>query len=268
MKKAAVIGCSLSSGWKLKNNNHVGHEDPDHPCLWSNQLLHAWGYNDISNFASTGASNQTIFQLAVQRILSTRYDLVLVQWTFLDRINFNVGLELYPTRSMLKSYLDINLVNGVTVSGPWLQDLGDRIKSISNLHWTIVQLTQYVNLLALIQTHHRAKVCFVNGACMWPDRYFEKINYDSPGDLPKFTQNLLQVDLRDDSEILDLYHMTHDDYEQNQGIQNNLWLNLYNPLVAMKIDTMSKDDFHPGLASQDLFFEKLHNQEHSYAVAD
>ena len=262
MKKAAIIGCSLASGWKMKNDDLVDHEDPGHPQLWANRLLQDWGYDKISNFASTGADNDSIFQLAVENILPTRYDLVLVQWTYLDRLNLNVGLELYPTRSMLKTNRDIDLVNNLTISGYWLDDLGNRIKSVTNLHWKILKLIQYVNLLTFIQTNKNAKILFVNGACFWPDDYFRKIDYRVPSELPKFTQNLLQSDHRDDSETRQLYDLIHQHYEKNQGIQNNLWLNLYNPLIRMRIDTMGEDDFHPGWMSQDVFFQNLKSQGH------
>lgn len=260
MKKAAVIGCSLTSGWKMKNDQLVGHEDPEHPKLWANQLLSSWGYENISNFASTGADNDTIFQLAVENILPSRYDLVLVQWTYLDRLNLNIGLEPYPTRSMLKTNIDINLVNNLTVSGYWLDDLGNRIRSVTNLHWKILKLVQYVNILNSIQQNKNAQILFVNGACFWPENYFTKIDYSYPSELPEFTQNLLQSDLRDDKETRQLYDMIHQQYEKNQGIQNDLWLNLYNPLIRMRIDTMAENDFHPGWASQDVFAQQLKTQ--------
>lgn len=42
------------------------------------------------------------------------------------------------------------------------------------------------------------------------------------------------------------------------AFEKNHWLNLYDSLNSLKIDTISKTDKHPGLKSQIEFFNYLH----------
>ena len=56
-KKALVVGCSLTSGYKMM----AGQDDLNHPRLWSNQLLSKLDDFEIINRSRTGANNYWIF---------------------------------------------------------------------------------------------------------------------------------------------------------------------------------------------------------------
>jgi hypothetical protein len=191
-------------------------------------------------------------------LIKNRYDLIVIQWTYLNRLNFNVGLETYPVDTRLTDDLDINIVNHVTISAKWLQDLGDRLRMISNIHWDILKLVKYVNTLREIQCHSRKQeLLFVNGAVVWPDQYFCKKDYTFPNELSDFEQRMLDTEHRDDEEIKKIYHMCHDSYTDYGGIQEKLWANLYDPMIRTKIDNIRPGDFHPGYQSQALFADQF-----------
>ena len=253
-----MVGCSLSSGYKmLEDTGQVDRCCPDHPDLWCNRLLADSGYQIIHNRATAGASNETIFHTAIEHVMAQRYDLVLVQWSLIDRMNIDIGLELYPTRSLLENGLDIGINPGKIISGRWLDDLGDRLRFVTNSHRRLVKLVQYVNIIKQLQHCQQAKAIFINGVMYLPKDYFEKQQYEIPSQLPTMVQQMLGAATRDDSETRKLYDMTHDQYRRNQGIQPDLWMNLYQPLLPMKIDTIEPNDPHPGWQSQRLFYDFL-----------
>ena len=252
-KKALVVGCSITSGYKMM----AGQDDLNHPRLWANQLLSKLDDFEIINRSRTGVNNHWIFMEAMSALTKDHYDLVVIQWTGLGRILLPVGLELYNTLSILTDGLDVNLVNGSIVPGKWLQDVGDRLKSFSNLHWDILNIVRYVNILIQIQQLKKSKICFVDSGLQWSPGYFEKKSITKPSELSKFEQHILAVEHRDDSEIFDLYNMIHNQYQEYGNIQTDNWLNLYQSHESWKVDTIAPDDFHPGYLSQDILVQCL-----------
>ena len=253
-KKALVVGCSLTSGYKMTD----GLDDPDHPRLWSNQLLSKLDDFEIINRSKIGANNYWIFMEAMSALTQDHYDLVLIPWTCLGRIFLPVGLELYNTYTNIANGLDINLVNGTILPGKWLRDVGDRLRSFSNLHWDILDIVQYVNILIRIQQLKKSKICFVDLGLQWSPGYFEKKSIFKPSELSKFEQHILEVEQRDDAETVDLYHMIHNQYQECGNIQSDNWLNLYQSHESWRVDNMPPpNDDHPGWLSQDVLAQCL-----------
>jgi hypothetical protein len=258
VKKALVVGCSLTSGFKMGDNpDDAEHNNPAHPRLWANKLLSQLDNFEITNRSRAGANNQWIFMEAMSALAQDYFDVVLVQWTYLGRINLPVGLELYKTYTMLQGEADINLVNHVTMSAKWLQDLGYRLRSFKNLHWDILDIVRYVNILTQFQKLKNSKVYFVNGVLQWSPGYFEKKSITVPSDLSNFEQHLLEAKHREDSEVFAIYDMMHQQYQQHGTIQSRHWLNLYDPMKSWQVDDIVPDDYHPGYTSQDVFVAQL-----------
>ena len=66
--------------------------------------------------------------------------------------------------------------------------------------------------------------------------------------------------MRDDDEIFKLYDMIHEHYSCYGNIQEQQWLNLYQPMTQLKIDTIDPNDYHPGFESQSLFADLFAQQ--------
>jgi hypothetical protein len=248
IKNVLAVGCSLTYGAGLPR-------ELNDPALWVNQICSG---RYIRNQAKIGANNEWIFLEAVTAMRQHSYDLVIVGWSVIPRYNFHVGLELYPVETKLNEDFDINLNNQVTFTNRWLRDTGDRLRTMHNDHWDILNIVKYVNaLIEMQEISRKGKILFVNTASPWRDGYFQKQSPKSPSDLDLYVQSLLQVTTRDDHEIFALYDMIHDHYQQYGGIQEQHWLNLYRPLVSMQIDRISDQDPHPGPQSQEIFAHYL-----------
>jgi len=244
MKQVLVNGCSYAAGWKLSGEKAC--DD-----LWCNQLFEQ---AQVTNLAQHGVNNHWIFLHTAQALRQQTWDHVIVAWTAIPRYHFRAGLELYPTDTKLTSERDIHIVGGQTITRHWQEELGNQLRKIHNDHWDILDLIYYVNILAELAG---AKISFVNSLLPWSNNYFE---YDANITVPQldhYTKTLLQSDLRDDVEIIDLYHHIHQHYQQAGGVCPNIWLNLYESLDQLKVDTHSVYDKHPALKSQKIFAEFL-----------
>jgi hypothetical protein len=248
IKTVLAVGCSFTYGAGLAQ----GSNDPN---LWINQICNG---KHICNKAKIGANNEWIFLEAVTAVRQHTYDLVIVGWSVIPRYNFHVGLELHSVETKLNEEFDINVNNRVTFTNRWLRDTGDRLRTMHNDHWDILNIVKYVNVLIELQEiSRRQKILFVNTASPWCNDYFQKLIPTLPSDLDPYVQSLLQVTTRDDDEIFALYHMIHNHYQQYGGIQEQHWLNLYRPLTGMQIDRISDQDPHPGPLSQAIFTQYL-----------
>lgn len=251
-KKILVVGCSMTRGHGLP-----GGESQD-PKLWTNQIFDEIG--KVHNLAMTGRNNHWIFLETVSALLRKKnyYDIVLVGWSAIPRYCFHVGLELYAVHTRLIDHFDININNNVTFTGKWLQKVGDDLNKMHNDHWDILDLIKYVNTLIMLhETSPDKKIVFVNTLSPWSRDFFERKQISLPSDLDTYTQDLLEIETRDDNEILKLYEMIHEQYTQYGGIRQSHWLNLYDSLLSMQIDNVSEIDGHPGYQSQEKYSQFL-----------
>lgn len=247
----------LVTGDSFTKGHGLDHEKDD-PFLWVNQLIRSqYPGAEIVNKAETGIDNKTIFGITCQELITNDYDFTLVCWSSLMRKCYNFGLELYHTRTMLNGlHHDININPNISISAKDIASAGEFLMKYHNDHWSLIDLVLYSNVLTKLTKN----ICFVSGLSCIEENFFKRKIIKAPSDLSKFEQELLSIDTRDDQEIFDLYNKIHIDYENNGGIQEKYWLNLYNSLIQMQIDNVSKNDAHPGYKSQNVYFNKLYDK--------
>lgn len=249
--KTLIVGCSYTNG-------HGLNLEIDNPRLWANQLIeHITPGSHVTNLATSGKNNHWIFTEACTALTQDEYDIVLVAWTEQSRLNFNIGLETYVTNTMFRDF-DVNINPGITVSGKHLLSIGNELRKLQNDHWALLDLVKYVNILYDVQVKHCGKklIC-VNSLLHIPKNYFVEQQFTLPSELSNFHQLMLSTDTRDDQEVKELYNLTHQQYRHYGGIRSELWLNLYQSLHSMNVDTVSDIDVHPGKVSQDFFAKYL-----------
>jgi hypothetical protein len=247
--KLLVAGCSYTSGYAFE-------DEKNNPVCWANLLGSSLGYS-ITNVAKTGANNATIFHETINSLLTTDFDLVLVQWTIFPRFNMMVGLETYPVMTMFKD-ADVNIVGGECVTGKWLVETGKRLLKLHNDHWDVLNVIKYINVLREIQHSRGKKIFFINGLAPWPTDFFNRRDFYKPSDLDSFTYNILRANDRSDTEVFELYNMIHNQYSEYGGIREDLWLNLYNSFDNIKVDTIGVNDLHPGKLSQPVIKDTIY----------
>lgn len=252
--KILLVGCSYTRG-------HGLNLEIDDPSLWANQLIrHIAPGSRITNLSQTGKNNHWIFAEACTALIQDDYDIVLVGWTEQSRLNFDIGLESYSTQTMFKN-ANVNINPGITVSGKHLSSIGNELRKLQNDHWTLLDLVKYVNILydAQVKCRNKKLIC-VNSLLHIPENYFINQPFEVPSELSPFHQLMFAAETRDDQEVRELYNFTHRHYCHYGGIRPELWLNLYQSLVSIKVDNVSDTDTHPGYLSQDAFAKYLIHQ--------
>jgi hypothetical protein len=272
-KKLVFTGCSFTagSGWDKNVTKNANTTCKDYPGLWVN-LCHKnitdFSELELVNLAQNGASNNEIFQQTMESISIFGSDIhtIFCQWTSMPRYNFNAGFELWNTSESFSELYDlthdINLNRGDSWPREYVKDLIDRIRVLHHLHWEILAVVRFTNIIdKLVKKLHIQHVYFVNGLCPWDKDYFIKLTNARPEDYTPFTKKeILNIDSRDDKDIVTLYNLAHKNYQEAGGVDQDKWINLYNSFNNNKIDT-NFDNLHPGTQSNlkyyDLVKQKL-----------
>ena len=132
--------------------------------------------------------------------------------------------------------------------------------TLNHSHYYIRDLVNYVNILKNLANAKNTKIFFINNILPWDNAYFNYIDTTViPSMLTDYTKELLDSNHRDDHDINLLYHTMHEDYNNNGGIQQDIWLNLYQSNYNMMID-VNHDLGHPGYQSNKLFADFLIEQ--------
>lgn len=253
MTHCVFAGCSYTAGSGFE-------QERQDPRLWTMQLHQshsALNRTHYVNVGNGGASNARIFYEAVQALLKFDCEFAFVAWTSVPRYEMDLGLELYQTRQCFipnTASRDHDLNLG-TISAEYLNKVRDRFVSLAHDHREIWFLLGYINQLMRLSLLRKTKLFFVNALCPWDTDFFiKRENSFLPNDLTKYTQTLLNVNTRSDQEIFKLYDFMHQEYEQQGGVHEQKWLNLYQSIRSLKIDSNS-DGRHPGPKTNQLATE-------------
>jgi len=250
MKYTVFSGCSLTQGegFELTKNE---------PSLWVNQIYNNFFSNTIKlNVGAAGRSNAGIFQDTIKALVSYPVEYIIVQWTSLNRHELELGFELYATKQFFipnVECLDHNL-HLLNYSKTYLNSIRDRFLTLAHPLPEILNIVEYTNSIVKLANLIGAKAFFINGLCPWDEDFFTKKNNLEPNQYTKYTQMILDADTRNSKEVCQLYEKLHNKLNDAGSINQSCWLNLYNSMASLKIDT-NPDDLHPGIKSNNLYFE-------------
>jgi len=269
MKKLIFAGCSFTAGtgW---NQDDPYLDNKDEPLMWTNlchQNIKRFQNLEIINIGKKGASNTEIFENSVRLIADKEsdIDIMFCQWTSVPRYNFNVGFELWDTSENSIAHNDgsprrthdVRLNRGDHWSRKYIDDLLDRFRVLHHLHWEIVKIVDYSNMLSALAEQRGFDIFFINGLCPWDENYFLELHDVKPDSYTEFTKKtILNIDSRDDDDIHKLYHLAHKHYRQSGGIDHHRWINLYNSFRSLQVDR-NFDGRHPGKHSNQIYYELI-----------
>lgn len=262
MNNVVFCGCSFVSGIGF-NTDDPNLDFKESADLWVNlchkNVTQLQNLNLI-NLSKGGASNTEIFEDSVSAISKySDINFLICCWTSMPRYNFNIGFELYDTSTTMQdqAYLKSHRLNTETIPADYVQDLTNRLKALHHLHWEIVKLIKYINILSRLTEKFNIKLIHVNSICPWDKDFFKYEKNILPTDLTDFTQKeILNIKNRDDAEIIKLYTKQHQLYNELGGIQPQTWANLYNSLLSLQTDT-NYDNLHPGINSNQDYYQIL-----------
>ena len=256
MKKFLISGSSVSAGYGLTDIEMA-------QSFWATSLIKShFSSCEIVNASIVGAANAEIFNETYANIKTGNFTHAMVTWSVMPRTNINYGFELYRTTSSYVTFsdrfTDINLVNNQTITVKEQKKQKFNVRYY-NYHWDILDLVIKCNLLIDIAKQYSCCIGFVNFCLPWQhEEFFKQLDWKTPSELGKFTQEVLLSDDRDDPDTKLLYNMMHSAYKRVGGIQEDHWLNLYDPFIEHQIDfTDGKTNGHPGPNSQSVIAKLL-----------
>lgn len=266
MSKVVFTGCSYTAGngWH-KSTDSYSVANKDSADLWVNlcyNQLDQLNNLDLRNYGSGGASNTEIFSNTTRAIAEhTDIDIIFCQWTSMPRYRINLGFERWNPRETTgtngRPIHNITLSDGTKFSRKYINDVIDRFKALHHLHGEILKVVEYSNILTKLAEKFNIKIYFINGMCPWDQDYFVRLVNVMPEQYTPFTKKeILNIAHRNDQDIFKLYKIMHDEYDEIGGINQNLWINLYNSMQQNKIDT-NYDNRHPGQQSNQLYFQQV-----------
>jgi hypothetical protein len=228
--KILVAGCSISSGWGFDGLKLD-------PQIWPNLVA-----NDcnaiVTNAAKTASSNYDIFLQTLTQQIDNTYDLVLVQWTGLDRITLASGLDSFIIVNHIATDTQSPMFQHVNSSD--LRTFSQVMLEINNLWKAFADLGQMTQVLSQHTTPHY----FINGNLPWTTDFFY-----NPGHDP-FTNLLMTIDT-DHKLVRD-----HVDLIKQQLVPDR-WVNLAQGWQYSQLDTVSVTDIHAGSESHEFYAKQV-----------
>jgi hypothetical protein len=228
--KILVAGCSISSGWGFA-------EEKSSPGLWTNLVASKLNAT-VTNIAKTASSNYDIFLQTLLEQKNNCYDLVLVQWTGLDRITLASSLDSFIIVNHIAKDTQSSLFQHVTPSD--LRTFSQVMLEINNMWKAFVDLGKMTQILGQQTVPHY----FINGNLPWTTDFFYNAGHDP------FTNLLLTIDTD--------HKLVRQQIDQvKQQLIPTRWINLEQGWQYSKLDTVSPTDIHAGVASHEFYAKQV-----------
>jgi hypothetical protein len=268
MKKLVFAGCSFTAGngWlDIDPEISLCREVKDYPGLWVN-LCHnnidRLNNLELVNVGKVASSNTDILENTVNSIATygNQIDTIFCQWTSMPRYNYKIGFELWDTSENIFGLQkhDVTLNRGDHYTRKYINDIVDRLRTMHHLHWEILKVVRYSTIISKLCNQVGIKnLFFVNGLCPWDDQYFKKLTNVYPDAYTEFTKTeILNIDSRNDEDIFKLYNLAHQHYQEEGGIDESKWINLYSSFKS-NITDFNFDLKHPGKISNQTYYQMI-----------
>jgi hypothetical protein len=230
--KVCFNGCSFTVGEGF-------FESQRDQYIYDRLLTKQFGF-DSTNVAISGSSNHTIFMRSAGEILSNKYDLVITQWTALNRIwlspgpdtLFSVNNQVFPDYR----YRDLSL------SASEKKTFWNTLLLMNHDYNNIMELIDYCNILSALADTTSIKVIFVNGLVPWQKDLVCPLSNDLEQCLSEYTKSILDFDHRSDSEIVEFFTKLQTKF---QNLDQSKWSNLFSSFLSATTDK-GPQGHHPG----------------------
>jgi len=240
IKKILVAGDSIPYGYgfPLEKNE---------PSIWPNRLA-TFLEAELTNVSIPGYDNTGIFINAMSELLTTKYDLILIQLSSLDRIVLspNVHTRINITNETVDSLK--NKMSAMAIPQFSKNQLSYFHKIFFELngkyeHWERLIRIIY-SIQSLAKQGHNIRI--INGLIDWNHDFFT--NRDS-----QYAKQILNYDSLPDNDIeIGLEQIQ----QQVKEIDLSLWLNPFENFYKIQIDRAPLDG-HPGSSSHKIYTDMI-----------
>lgn len=233
--KVCFNGCSFTVG--------EGFDIDQREVYIYDRLLEKKFQFNRTNIAYGGSSNYTIFMRSAQAILAGEYDVLVTQWTAMNR------LWLYPgpdTEFFVNDYrgTDYNYRH-IYINAKDKKKLKDTLLVLNGDYHNILYLITFTRILTTMAQTNSIKLVFVNGLVPWQNDLVTPLTTDLSSSLSEYSKQILDFDNRNDSEIIKFFQNLQ---QSANNLDLSLWVNPFNSWKSNIIDVCPQGH-HPGIQS-------------------
>lgn len=233
--KACFNGCSFTWG--------EGYAPTDRELYVYDRVVSQYFDFDRTNIAVPGSSNHNIFMRTAEAIVENIYDLIIVQWSALNRLWLSPGPDAYFFVNDNK-YPDYRY-RDLYISKSEKSMLNNYLLLLNHDYQNIHDLINYCTILNSMSLLAGIKIVHINGIVPWTDDLSKPLSDNLEQCLSKYTKSILDFDNRDDSEIIKYFNRLQSTF--NKLDQSN-WVNIFDSFNNNIVD-QGPEGHHPGIIS-------------------
>lgn len=207
---------------------------------------------DLDNIAVGGSTNHQIFLRSADAIVSQKYQIVITQWSALNRLRLYPGPD--TTFFVNDRVHDEYTYRHIHISKSQKKYLQE-ILLILNHDWqNIFDLIDYCRILEALCKEH-TKLIFVNGLLPWTSDLVLPVSDNLNCHMSDYTKEILDFDNRDDKEVIFFFQQLRTKFK---NLNQKVWVNLFDSIQKMTVDYAPLDN-HPGPISHRMVADKIIN---------
>ena len=205
------------------------------------------------NIAKDGSSNYGIFMRSAEAIITGTYDVVITQWSALNRLWFYPGpdCEFFINQVINKEFHYRELHLGVQDCKKFCET----IKLLNHDYTNIYDLIDYCKILNTLTKTNKTKNVFVNGLVPWCDDLVHPLGPNLEKSLSEYTKSMLDHEHRNDVEIIKFFKKLQEKFAE---LDQTKWVNLFDSFYLISTD-IGPEGHHPGINSHQLIADKIIN---------
>lgn len=237
-------GCSFTVGEGFSENQR-------NQYIYDRLVSKHFGF-ESTNIAVSGSSNLEIFKRSARALLDNKYDIVVTQWSALNRIWLYPGPDCFfflnDERCPDFKYRDIYI-------DPTRKSmLRNMLLLLNHDYHNILNLIEYCCILECMAASTNTKIIFINGLVPWTNDLVHNISsVDIGSQLSRYTKSILDFDNRDNNEIINLFQELQNNFKK---LDQNYWVNIFDSMEAASCD-LGPEGHHPGMLSHKLMADQI-----------
>lgn len=243
MKKSICFnGCSFTVG--------EGFELEDRDTYVYDRLVANALNLDRTNIAMGGSSNYLIFMRSAEAIMSGQYNIVVTQWSALNRLWLFPGPDAHffvNSEDRDYQYRDIH------ISKKEHKKLKEQLLMFNHDYQNIIDLINYCNILDDLAVQNNVDCIFVNGLIPWTEDLFSYDTEFELEELSEYAKQMLEFDHRGDTELIEFLKKLKKHFKT---LNTDRWVNVFPSMNRMSIDRGTLGH-HTGIESNKIFATML-----------
>jgi hypothetical protein len=253
MSKILVVGDSYSAS--------CGFIDPAGK-VWHNYL--SKDGHTVTNISVDGSSNEKIFFRAATELTKNRYDLVVVQWSSLFRLNLHRDETIYNNYLNLSvASAKLGLLAGPTLDKEFREFAEFWVKHFLHGRLELLNFLDYTIILGDLLTLKEMPFVYIKTF----DNFMSEVQQTTWKDCSEnFKEIVLHHHNHPDDELEAVFSEMRNRYLEASKIKN--WMNLESPSWIEQTFDYADDKRHPGVATSLQYYNDFRKFVNSIGIAN